>query len=90
MNQRQEITQENGSKKMLDPSLGRLLIVDDETKLMAVLCGLLTKHGYDAVGFTSGKEALEGLKSQKFDLLLTDLMMQEMDGESINPSYIDF
>jgi hypothetical protein len=29
-----------------------LLIVDDEAKLMAVLCELLTKHGYDAVGFT--------------------------------------
>ena len=37
---------------MLNPSLGRLLIVDDEAKLMAVLCELLTKHGYDAVGFT--------------------------------------
>ena len=65
---------------MLNPSLGRLLIVDDEAKLMAVLRELLTKHGYDTVGFTSGKEALEGLKSQKFDLLLTDLMMPEMDG----------
>ncbi|MGZ6210111.1 MAG: HD domain-containing phosphohydrolase [Syntrophales bacterium] len=80
MNQRQEITQKNGSKKMLNPSLGRLLIVDDEAKLMAVLRELLTKHGYDAVGFTSGKEALEDLKTQKFDLLLTDLMMPEMDG----------
>lgn len=75
---------------MLNPSLDRLLIVDDEAKLMAVLCKLLTKHSYDAVGFTSGKEALEGLKSQKFDLLLTDLMMPEMDGGFINPSYIDF
>ena len=36
---------------MVNPSLGRLLIVDDEAKLMAVLCELLTKHGYDAVGF---------------------------------------
>ena len=51
---------------MLNPSLGRLLIVDDETKLMAVLCELLTKHGYDAVGFTSGKEALEDLKRPEF------------------------
>src|SRR4030042_3717917 len=68
---------------MLKPSLGRLLIVDDEAKLMAVLRELLTKHGYDAVGCTSGKEALEDLKSQKFDLLLTDLMMPEMDGIAV-------
>jgi len=38
---------------MLNPSLGRLLIVDDEAKPMALLCELLTKHGYDAVGFAS-------------------------------------
>ncbi|MGD1153833.1 MAG: PAS domain S-box protein [Syntrophales bacterium] len=60
--------------------VGRLIIVDDETELMTALCELLTRHGYETVGCTSGAEALAKLKEQDFDLLLTDLMMPEMNG----------
>jgi PAS domain S-box-containing protein len=60
--------------------VGRLIIVDDETELMTALCEILTRHGYETVGYTSGAEALAKLKEQDFDLLLTDLMMPEMDG----------
>jgi PAS domain S-box-containing protein len=62
------------------PKLGRLLIVDDEVKLMNALCETLTEQGYETRGLTSGREALEVLKGQDFDVLLTDLMMPEMDG----------
>ena len=62
------------------PKLGRLLVVDDEVELMTALCQMLTEYGYEAAGFTSGKDALEALKEQDFDLLLADLMMPEMDG----------
>ena len=60
--------------------VGRLIIVDDETELMTALCEILTRHGYETVGYTSGAEALAKLKEQDFDLLLTDLMMPEMGG----------
>ena len=60
--------------------VGRLIIVDDEIELMTALCELLTRHGYETVGYTSGAEALAKLKEQDFDLLLTDLMMPEMNG----------
>lgn len=65
---------------MKNSELGRLLIVDDEIDLMTSLREILSGAGYEAVGFTSGKEALEALKEQEFDLLLTDLDMPEMDG----------
>ncbi|MBI5590729.1 MAG: PAS domain S-box protein [Deltaproteobacteria bacterium] len=61
-------------------TLGRILIVDDEIELAAALCDSLKAQGYDTVSFPSGNDALELLKSQSFDLLLTDLMMPEMDG----------
>lgn len=58
----------------------RLLVVDDETAQMNALCETLAKEGYVTTGFTSARLALECLASQEFDLVLTDLMMPEMDG----------
>jgi len=58
----------------------RLLIVDDEVTQMTALCDTLTPQGYETVGFTSAKAALLALREQRFELLLTDLTMPEMDG----------
>jgi two-component system sensor histidine kinase/response regulator len=60
-----------------------LLIVDDEAPLMSALCDTLGDQGYRTSGFTSANEALAALRSGEFDLLLTDLMMPEMDGISL-------
>jgi signal transduction histidine kinase/DNA-binding response OmpR family regulator len=58
----------------------RLLIVDDEAALMTALCKTLELEGYVTTGFTSAREALKLLGEREFDILLTDLMMPEMDG----------
>jgi two-component system, cell cycle sensor histidine kinase and response regulator CckA len=68
---------------MVTPDRERLLIVDDEYELMAALVEALTARGYEAVGFTSGEEALKALQAEAFDLLLADLMMPGMDGVSL-------
>lgn len=59
---------------------GRLLIVDDEEDSLTPLCDILTEWGYETVGFTSGENALKTLKEHNFDLLISDLIMPEMDG----------
>jgi signal transduction histidine kinase/CheY-like chemotaxis protein len=58
----------------------RLLVVDDEPAQMKALCETLGQQGYATTGFTSARLALECLATQEFDLVLTDLMMPEMDG----------
>ncbi len=58
----------------------RLLIVDDESAQMRALCDTLSLEGYAAEGFSSAHQALAALRPGAFDLLLTDLMMPEMDG----------
>jgi signal transduction histidine kinase len=58
----------------------KLLVVDDEVAQMRALCNTLRDHGYETVGYSSPKEALEAIKEGAFDLLLSDLMMPEMDG----------
>jgi hypothetical protein len=58
----------------------KILIVDDETAQMKALCDTLKDHGFETIGFVSARAALEAMEKIKFDLLLTDLMMPEMDG----------
>jgi two-component system, sensor histidine kinase and response regulator len=60
----------------------RLLIVDDEVPQMRALCDTLGDQGYATIGFSSSSAALAALRKEKFDLVLTDLMMPEMDGIS--------
>ncbi|HTV87446.1 MAG TPA: response regulator [Stellaceae bacterium] len=63
--------------------LARILVVDDEAALMRALCDTLQTRGYKTAGFTAANEALEALRSESFDLLLTDLSMPGMDGVSL-------
>jgi two-component system, sensor histidine kinase and response regulator len=58
----------------------RLLIVDDEAAQLRALCSTLELEGYKTLGFSSPKRALTELRPGEIDLLLTDLMMPEMDG----------
>jgi PAS domain S-box-containing protein len=65
---------------MVNSSIGKILVVDDKVELKNVLVEALTSQGYETAGFTSTEEALAALRSEAFDVLLTDLMMPEMDG----------
>ena len=58
----------------------KILVVDDEVAHMRALCDTLRDHGFETVGLASARAALETVKETKFDLLLSDLMMPEMDG----------
>jgi hypothetical protein len=57
-----------------------IIIVDDEVRTMEALSITLRSNGYDTAGFSSSGEALEAIRTRKFDLILTDLIMPEMDG----------
>ena len=63
--------------------LGRILVVDDEIQLLEVLSEKLTHQGYDVAGYSAPRDALRALQERSFDLLLTDLMMPEMDGVAL-------
>lgn len=58
-----------------------VLVVDDSAIDRRLASGLLEKEGgYRILMATNGKDALESLKSQPVDLVLTDMQMDEMDG----------
>jgi two-component system, sensor histidine kinase and response regulator len=57
-----------------------LLVVDDEVAQMQALCATLEIEGYRTTGYSSPHEALDNLRPGQHELLLTDLMMPELDG----------
>jgi two-component system response regulator PilR (NtrC family) len=59
---------------------GSILIVDDEKGQREILTTILLKEGYRIVDVPGGREALERLSLEEFDLILTDLKMQGMSG----------
>lgn len=58
----------------------RILVVDDEPDILAMLRAVLTGAGYEVRTAASGMEALVAAGSDPPDLVLLDVMMQGMDG----------
>lgn len=64
-----------------DPSItGRILIVDDEAIARENLDYVLRKEGHQTMTAPNGSIAVEELEKSEFDLVLTDLRMQPVDG----------
>ena len=61
----------------------RLLVVEDEPALQKVLAMRLNIDGFDVVTASDGHEALEMMRTDRPDLVLTDLMMPLMDGAEL-------
>ncbi len=57
-----------------------ILVVDDEAPQCKAVCDILNRNGYLATGCTSAAQAVEVLGRGRYDLLMSDLMMPEMDG----------
>lgn len=71
----------------------RILIVDDEEPIRAIVVQRLTKEGYFCVTANNGKEALNHFYKDNFPLIISDVRMPEMDGiellkkvKAINPN----
>jgi len=58
----------------------RILLAEDEQVMRAYLARALERSGYEVVAVDSGTAAASLLEAERFDLLLTDIIMPEMDG----------
>jgi two-component system response regulator AtoC len=58
----------------------RVLVIDDEENMLHMLKTILTKEGYEIDLARDGREGLIKVASSKFDIVLCDLRMPEMDG----------
>ena len=58
----------------------RILIAEDDDSLRGFLERALKRAGYSVVSYANGLEAYQHLQEEPFTLLLTDIVMPEMDG----------
>ena len=71
------------NKTETTPKGKSILFVDDEKILCETISDDLEEEGFSVTAVTSGQEAIEKFKSQPFDLVITDLIMEDKDGIEI-------
>ena len=57
----------------------KILIAEDDSELRQLFSHVLIKNGYSVTGVCNGKEALDALDKWYYDLIISDIMMPEMD-----------
>ncbi len=58
----------------------KILIAEDDRELRQLFSHVLIKNGYNVKGVSNGKEALEALDREYYDMIISDIMMPVMDG----------
>ncbi len=58
----------------------RILVVDDDADVRDMICCTLTASGYEAIPAAGGRQAVEFLEQSTPDLVITDVVMPEVDG----------
>lgn len=61
----------------------RILVVDDEENVRITTAAILEQEGYAVETASDGREALEKVEHGYYDLVLTDLRMEDMDGSTL-------
>lgn len=58
----------------------KILLAEDDNDMRKFLAKALNNAGYEVVSFDNGSSAYDRLREEPFNLLLTDIVMPEMDG----------
>ncbi len=61
----------------------RILVVDDEEQIREILVNYLTHAGYEVVTAANGVDAVGAFEEDKFDLVLLDIMIPDIDGYGV-------
>ncbi len=62
---------------------GQILIAEDETSIRALLAQVFSGEGYRVATAKDGREALEALAAEPYDIVLSNVMMPRLDGHEL-------
>lgn len=57
-----------------------ILLVEDDVQFNRIVCSYLTDNGYSVVGCHSAADALDQMDKLSFDMIISDIMMKDVDG----------
>lgn len=60
--------------------MARILVAEDDKALNKLVCKYLSDNGYEAVSCCDGQDALHKMEQQSFDMIISDIMMPNVDG----------
>ena len=69
-----------GSSASAGWKMAKILLAEDDTDMRRFLVKALQNAGYDVISYDNGLSAYQRLREEPFELLLTDIVMPEMDG----------
>ena len=64
--------------------MSRIMIVDDENDIVELIRFVLEREGHEVFSASNGRQALEKVVQINPDLIISDIMMPEMDGYTMN------
>src|SRR5207237_9248323 len=78
-----QIGVEAPAKAKEETAVARLLVVDDERSMRELLSIVLRREGYDVTLAENGRTAVDALERGRFDLLISDIKMPDMNGVEV-------
>lgn len=69
--------------------MAKILVVEDDSTLRRVVCDVLRNNGHQPIAALNGVEALDVLESEHVDLMISDIMMPQMDGYELTKGLRD-
>lgn len=78
-----------GKATVMSKSLQKILIVDDDSKILDVIASVLRDGGYTVATAANGTKAIRSIDTESYDLVITDLKMPEVDGMMVLKHVVD-
>ncbi|SHL82284.1 His Kinase A (phospho-acceptor) domain-containing protein [Flavobacterium chilense] len=76
----QNVTVETKKPILKNTQKQTFIVIDDDINLLNLTSGVLRQEGHQVLSFNSAVKALETIQNTKFDFVITDIQMPEMDG----------